>query len=91
MQRVGLQRFARRRLGNTVEYPRAEKIHRDRATDDDEGCERRLNGVCLRDKARADPAFGFELLSRVSTELLGRLQATRLRLLDLYAPSRGRL
>ena len=50
-----------------------------------------INGVCLRDKARADPAFGFELLSRVSTELLGRLQATRLRLLDLYAPSRGRL
>jgi len=43
-----------------------------------------IDGACLRDKALADPALGFELLSRVSVTLLTRLQATRLRLLDLY-------
>ena len=31
---------------------------------------------------------GFELLSRVSVELLARLQATRMRLLDLYGDHR---
>ena len=46
-----------------------------------------IDGACLRAKALADPAFGFALLSRVSAVLLERLQATRLRLLDLY---RGR-
>ncbi|MGH9020267.1 MAG: cyclic nucleotide-binding domain-containing protein [Acidimicrobiales bacterium] len=43
-----------------------------------------VDGACLRAKALADPQFGFALVSRVSSELLGRLQATRLRLLDLY-------
>jgi CRP-like cAMP-binding protein len=43
-----------------------------------------IDGACLRNKAGADPALGFALLSRVSTELLARLQATRMRLLDLY-------
>lgn len=46
-----------------------------------------IDGACLRAKALADPEFGFALLSRVAAELLARLQATRLRLLDLY---RGR-
>ncbi len=46
-----------------------------------------IDGACLRAKALADPDFGFALLSRVSAVLLERLQATRLRLLDLY---RGR-
>lgn len=41
---------------------------------------------CLRAKAESDPAFGYALLKRLSTLLLERLQATRIRLLDLYAP-----
>jgi CRP/FNR family cyclic AMP-dependent transcriptional regulator len=49
-----------------------------------------IDGACLRAKAQADPAFGYALLSRVSTELLAQLQATRLRLLDLYGNHRGR-
>ncbi|HXX91004.1 MAG TPA: cyclic nucleotide-binding domain-containing protein [Acidimicrobiales bacterium] len=43
-----------------------------------------LDGACLRAKADEDPAFGYELLRRVSAVMLERLQATRLRLLDLY-------
>jgi CRP/FNR family transcriptional regulator, cyclic AMP receptor protein len=43
-----------------------------------------VDGECLRAKAEADPAFGYALLSKVSEELLSRLQATRMRLLDLY-------
>ncbi len=43
-----------------------------------------IDGSCLRAKAQGDPAFGFALLTRVTSILLGRLQATRLRLLDLY-------
>ncbi len=43
-----------------------------------------IDGACLRTKALSDPAFGFAMLSKVSVELLERLQATRLRLLDLY-------
>jgi CRP-like cAMP-binding protein len=46
-----------------------------------------IDGACLRAKAQSDPAFGFTLLSRVSVILLERLQATRLRLLDLYGES----
>jgi CRP-like cAMP-binding protein len=41
---------------------------------------------CLRAKAESDPAFGYALLKRLSTMLIERLQATRIRLLDLYAP-----
>jgi len=44
-----------------------------------------VDGACLRAKAAADPVLGFALLGRVSQELLARLQATRVRLLDLYA------
>jgi len=48
-----------------------------------------IDGACLRDKSLDDPALGFALLSNVSRELLSRLQATRLRLLDLYGTARG--
>ena len=48
-----------------------------------------IDGACLRAKSLEDPALGFALLSRVSQELLGRLQATRVRLLDLYGEPRG--
>ncbi len=46
-----------------------------------------IDGACLRTKCRDDPALGFALLSRVTQELLERLQATRVRLLDLYGES----
>ncbi len=43
-----------------------------------------VDGACLRSKAETDPALGYALMTRVSAVLLERLQATRLRLLDLY-------
>jgi CRP-like cAMP-binding protein len=43
-----------------------------------------IDGACLRAKSLEDPALGFALLARVTQELLERLQATRMRLLDLY-------
>ncbi len=47
-----------------------------------------IDGACLRAKSLEDPALGFALLSRVTQELLQRLQATRIRLLDLYGGPR---
>jgi CRP-like cAMP-binding protein len=47
-----------------------------------------LDGACLRDKCNADPAFGYELMRRFSQVMLERLQATRLRLADVYAVPR---
>jgi len=49
-----------------------------------------VDTACLRAKAETDPAFGYALLQRLSTLLLERLQATRIRLLDLYAPPGAR-
>ena len=43
-----------------------------------------VDGACLRSKAEADPAFGYDLMKRMSAIILERLQATRVRLLDLY-------
>ncbi len=43
-----------------------------------------VDAACLREKAEVDPAFGYELVKRVSEVMLHRLQAARLRLLDLY-------
>lgn len=48
-----------------------------------------IDGACLRAKSLEDSALGFALLSRVSQELLERLQSTRVRLLDLYGGPRG--
>jgi CRP-like cAMP-binding protein len=39
---------------------------------------------CLREKMDADPAVGYQVLSRFLPIVVDRLQATRLRLLDLY-------
>jgi CRP-like cAMP-binding protein len=47
-----------------------------------------IDGACLRVKALTDPSLGFALLSKVSMTLLERLQATRIRLLDLYGDHR---
>ena len=43
-----------------------------------------LDGVCLRDKCDQDPRFGYELMQRFAQIAVQRLQATRLRLLDMY-------
>ncbi len=43
-----------------------------------------FDGECLRDKCNVDHALGYELLCRFSQVLVERLQATRLRLLDVY-------
>ena len=48
-----------------------------------------VDATCLRAKAEADPAFGYELMKRVSAVMLQRLQATRLRLVDLYGNVRA--
>lgn len=47
-----------------------------------------LDGACLRAKAEADPALGYALVVRMAAVILDRLQATRLRLLDLYGHGR---
>jgi CRP-like cAMP-binding protein len=47
-----------------------------------------FDGACLRDKCAADPAFGFDLMSRFAQVLIERLQWTRLRLLDIYGDGR---
>ena len=39
---------------------------------------------CVRDKFDADPRLGFELLRRFAAVIVDRLQATHLRVLDLY-------
>ncbi|HEX2820025.1 MAG TPA: cyclic nucleotide-binding domain-containing protein [Streptosporangiaceae bacterium] len=43
-----------------------------------------LDGACLRGKCEADPVLGYQLLKRVTAEMLKRLQSARIRLLDLY-------
>jgi CRP/FNR family transcriptional regulator, cyclic AMP receptor protein len=43
-----------------------------------------LDGACLRGKCDRDPALGYRLMKRFSAGLADRLEATRLRLLDLY-------
>jgi CRP/FNR family cyclic AMP-dependent transcriptional regulator len=48
-----------------------------------------VDGACLRAKADADDAFGHQLVTRVAAVLLERLQATRIRLLDLYGADGG--
>jgi CRP/FNR family cyclic AMP-dependent transcriptional regulator len=50
-----------------------------------------VDASCLRQKAEADPAFGYELMKRFASIILDRLQAARMRLLDLYGelPSLG--
>ena len=49
-----------------------------------------VDGACIRGKCEADPALGYELMQRFSAILLERLNATRLRLADLYGGGHGR-
>ena len=51
-----------------------------------------LNGACVRGKCDADPRLGYALFTRVAEVMLERLQATRVRMLDLYgAPGADRV
>jgi CRP-like cAMP-binding protein len=43
-----------------------------------------IEAACLRDKCDADPAFGYRVMKRFAHVIVDRLQATRLRLLDVY-------
>jgi len=49
-----------------------------------------VDAACLRAKADADHTLGHQLVTRVAAVLLERLQATRIRLLDLYGAEGGR-
>lgn len=43
-----------------------------------------IDATCLRAKCDEDPALGYELMQRVAQVMYHRLQAARVRLLDLY-------
>jgi CRP-like cAMP-binding protein len=43
-----------------------------------------FDGACLRGKCESDHDLGYELMKRFATLLIERMQATRLRLLDIY-------
>lgn len=45
-----------------------------------------LNAIAVRAACAEDPGLGYALLLRVMSAASSRLHATRVRLLDLYAP-----
>jgi len=47
-----------------------------------------FDAMCLRGRCDADPALGYALLQRVTEVMSERLQAARVRLLDLYGAPR---
>jgi CRP/FNR family cyclic AMP-dependent transcriptional regulator len=47
-----------------------------------------VDAECLRNKAEIDPAFGYELMKRLSAPIAAQLHATQVRLLDLYGDAR---
>jgi len=46
-----------------------------------------FDGTCLRGKCDDDPRLGYALMQRVAQVMYERLQASRIRLLDLYGTS----
>jgi CRP/FNR family transcriptional regulator, cyclic AMP receptor protein len=48
-----------------------------------------FDGSCLREKCESDHDLGFELMRRFAQIITDRLQATRLRLLDVFGPGVG--
>ena len=48
-----------------------------------------FDGGCLRGKCDDDPALGYELMKRFAAVLTERLQATRMRLIDVYGHVAG--
>jgi CRP/FNR family cyclic AMP-dependent transcriptional regulator len=47
-----------------------------------------VDAECLRNKAEVDPAFGYELMKRLSAPVAAQLHATQVRLLDIYGHAR---
>lgn len=47
-----------------------------------------VDGACLRSKFARDPALGYDVMSHLAQVLIERLQATRMRLLDVYGNAR---
>ena len=47
-----------------------------------------LDGACLRGKCESDHELGYELMRRFASDLVDRLQAARMQLLDLYGSAR---
>ena len=45
-----------------------------------------IDAKCLRGKCDADPAMGYQVMQRFLPVIAARLQSTRVRLADLYAP-----
>jgi CRP-like cAMP-binding protein len=43
-----------------------------------------FDGACVRQKCTSDPVLGYDLMGRFAQVMIDRLQATRLRLLDIY-------
>jgi CRP/FNR family cyclic AMP-dependent transcriptional regulator len=48
-----------------------------------------FDGTRLRQACEQDPAFGYQFLRKLLVAVAGRLQATRMQLLDMYAPVHG--
>jgi CRP/FNR family cyclic AMP-dependent transcriptional regulator len=48
-----------------------------------------FDGACLRGKCEQDEALGYELLRRFTPVIVARLQAARLRLIDVYGQVPG--
>jgi len=48
-----------------------------------------VDATCLRDRCDADPVLGYLLMQRVAQVMYRRLQAARLRMLDLYEVDHG--
>ena len=45
-----------------------------------------VDAACLRNKCDAEPAMGYQVMQRFLPVIAERLESTRIRLLDLYAP-----
>jgi len=49
-----------------------------------------FDGTCLRGKCEDDPRLGYALMQRVSSVMYERMQAARVRMLDMYGSPRDR-
>ena len=72
-------------LGWSSLFPSAQKTASARAVTDTQAIA--LNAAQLRDVMQADHDLGCALLWRVTEVIAGRLKATRLQLLDIFAPA----
>jgi CRP/FNR family cyclic AMP-dependent transcriptional regulator len=49
-----------------------------------------LDGKCLRGKMEDDHDFGYEMMRRFALLMAERVEATRLQLMDVYGPEKGK-